>query len=329
MAEFVGADHRVARGITKRKSPSTADAPDESGRTVLLALFANAVVAIAKICAGVVGGSQVMWAEAGHSMSDTLNQAFLHTALRRSRKEPDRQHPFGYGKERFFWALIAAVGIFVAGAGFSLYEATQAFTEAPTASPKEFVINYAVFGLALVVDGISGIRAYRQTRREARDRGRTFTQHIKLSPDPSVKTVVSEDTVAVIGNLLGIAATVAQQVTGRSLWDGVAALIIMAMLIFVAFALARDNKDLLVGEALEPETEEQIAEFLRQQDAVTDVLELSTMRLGTERTLVVARVDFANDLSASELMNVSEHVERRLRSAFPEIGQVFLGPKRS
>lgn len=296
---------------------------------MLLALCANAIVAIAKICAGLVGGSQVMWAEAGHSVSDTLDQAFLHTALRRSRKKPDRQHPFGYGKERFFWALIAAVGIFVAGAGFSLYEAIQAFAEAPTASPKKAVINYAVFGLALVVDGISGIRAYRQTRREARDCGRTLTQHIKLSPDPSVKTVVSEDTVAVIGNLLGVAATAARQVTGRPLWDGVAALIIMAMLIFVAFALARDNKDLLVGEALEPEAEEQIAAFLRQQEAVTDVLELSTMRLGTETTLVIARVDFADDLSAAELISISEQVERGLRSEFPEIAQVFLGPKRS
>lgn len=301
--------------------------PDNSSRTVLVALCANAIVAIAKIGAGVVGGSQVMWAEAGHSVSDTFNQAFLYTSLHRSRKKPDRQHPFGYGKERFFWALIAAVGIFVAGAGFSLYEATEAFTQAPTAGQKEFTLNYGVFGFALVIDGISGIRAYRQTRQEARDRGRTLTQHIKLSPDPSVKTVVSEDSVAVIGNLLGIAATAAEQITRQPLWDGVAALIIMGMLIFVAFALARDNKDLLVGEALEPEAEQKIANFLLQQDAVTDVLDLSTMRLGTESTLVVARVDFADNLSASDIKDVSQRVEYELREAFPEVQQVFLDTK--
>ncbi|MBO0864014.1 MAG: cation diffusion facilitator family transporter, partial [Mycobacterium sp.] len=299
----------------------------QSGRTVLVALGANAMVAVAKIAAGVVGGSQVMWAEAGHSVSDTFNQAFLYTSVRRSRKEPDRQHPFGYGKERFFWALIAAVSIFVAGAGFSLYEATEAFAEAPSAEPKEFGLNYAVFGFALVVESISGIRAYRQTRQEARDRGRTFTEHVKLSPDPSVKTVVSEDSVAVIGNLLGISATVAHHVTGQPLWDGVAALLIMAMLIFVAFALARDNKDLLVGEALEPEDEQKIVDFLRQQDAVTEVLELLTMRLGTESTLVVARVDFADHLSASDVKSVSQGVERELRDAFPEVQRVFLDPK--
>jgi divalent metal cation (Fe/Co/Zn/Cd) transporter len=94
--------------------------PNKSGGTVLLALGANAAVAVAKISAGFLGGSSVMWAEAGHSVSDTFNQAFLYTSLRRSGKEPTRQHPFGYGAERFFWALIAAVGIFVAGAGFSL-----------------------------------------------------------------------------------------------------------------------------------------------------------------------------------------------------------------
>lgn len=301
--------------------------PDKSGATVLLALFANAIVAVAKIGAGIVGGSQVMWAEAGHSVSDTFNQAFLYTSLRRSSKKPDRQHPFGYGKERFFWALIAAVGIFVAGAGFSLYEATEAFVEAPTAENKEFFLNYAVFSFALVVDGISGIRAYRQTRHEARDRGRTFTQHIKLSPDPSVKTVVSEDSVAIIGNLLGIAATAAQQATGQPLWDGVAALLIMAMLIFVAFALARDNKDLLVGEAIEPEDERKIADFLRRQEAVKEVFAVWTMRLGTDSTLVAARVDFGEEISAFDIKKAAEQVEQGLRATFPEIGTVFLDLK--
>ena len=132
--------------------------PNKSGGTVLLALGANAAVAVAKISAGLLGGSSVMWAKAGHSVSDTFNQPFLYTSLRRSGKEPTRQHPFGYGADRFFWALIAAVGIFVAGAGFSLYEANRAFTAAPTVDSKT-----------------------------------------KLSPDPSVKTVVSEDSVAIIG----------------------------------------------------------------------------------------------------------------------------------
>jgi cation diffusion facilitator family transporter len=297
---------------------------NKSGRTVLLALAANAAVAVAKIGAGFIGGSSVMWAEAGHSVSDTLNQAFLYTSLCRSVKEPNRQRPFGFGKERFFWALIAAVGIFVAGAGFSLYEATRAFTETSPAGSKTFVLNYAVFGFALAVDGISGIRAYHQTRQEARARGRTVAQQIKLSPDPSVKTVVSEDSVAVIGNLLGISATAAQQVTNQPLWDGVAALMIMGILIFVAFALARDNKDLLVGEAVEPEEEQQIAAFLKRHDAVKEVYDVLTMRLGTE---IAARVDFGDNITASEIKKASERVEQGLRTTFTDIDRVFLDVK--
>lgn len=296
----------------------------KSGTTVLLALGANAAVALAKIGAGIVGGSAVMWAEAGHSVSDTLNQAFLYTSLRRSTKEPDRQHPFGYGKERFFWALIAAVGIFVAGAGFSLYEAFRAFNAAPQNAGREYVVNYAVFGLALVVEGISAVRAYRQTRHEAQQRGRSLARHIKLSPDPSVKAVVSEDTVSVIGNVLGIAATAAQQATNQPLWDGVAALLIMGMLIFVAFALARDNKDLLIGEAIEPEEEKKIVDFLLKEAAVKAVHDIVTMRLGTESTLVVARVDFDDAINGAEIQDVAGQVQRGLRDAFPNVERVFL-----
>lgn len=296
----------------------------KSGTTVLLALGANAAVAIAKIGAGIIGGSAVMWAEAGHSVSDTLNQAFLYTSLRRSTKEPDRQHPFGYGKERFFWALIAAVGIFVAGAGFSLYEAVRAFNAAPQNAGREYVVNYAVFGIALVAEGISAVRAYTQTRHEAQKRGRSLARHIKLSPDPSVKAVVSEDTVSVIGNVLGIAATAAQQATNQPLWDGVAALIIMGMLIFVAFALARDNKDLLIGEAIEPEEEQKIVDFLLSEAAVKAVHDIVTMRLGTESTLVAARVDFDDALSGTEIQDVAGQVQRGLRAAFPNVERVFL-----
>lgn len=291
----------------------------------MVALGANAVVALAKIAAGFVGGSAVMWAEAGHSVSDTLNEFFLYTSLRRSEKEPDRQHPFGYGKERFFWALIAAVGIFVAGAGFCLFEAIRAFTEQPQHAPKVFVINYAVFGIALLFEGASWVRAYRQTREEAHQLGRTFAQHIKLSPDPCVKTVASEDTVAVIGNVLGIASTAAQQITDQPMWDGIAALAIMAMLVFIAFALARDNKDLLIGEAVEPETEEQLAAFLRRS-GVKAVDEILTMRLGTDSTLVAARVDFEDDMTAAELKRLNEEVEHEIQKQFPTVKQVFLSP---
>jgi cation diffusion facilitator family transporter len=283
-------------------------------------------VAAAKITAGLIGGSAVMWAEAGHSVADTLNQTFLYASLRRADREADRQHPFGYGKERFFWALIAAVGVFVAGAGFSLFEAFKSFTEKPQRNTTEFLINYAVFGAAAILEGISWIRAYRQTRQEANRLGRSVARHIKLSPDPNVKTVVSEDTVAVAGNLLGIGGTALQQITDQPLWDGVAALMIMAMLVFVAFALARDNKDLLIGEAIEPEQERKITAILEGDDRIKKVLDLMTMRLGTESVLLAARVDFVDDLSGEELQQATSEVEDNLRESFPGIKRIFLDP---
>jgi cation diffusion facilitator family transporter len=298
----------------------------KSGPTVLVALGANAAVAAAKITAGLIGGSAVMWAEAGHSVADTLNQTFLYASLRRADREADRQHPFGYGKERFFWALIAAVGVFVAGAGFSLFEAFKSFTEKPQRNTTEFLINYAVFGAAAILEGISWIRAYRQTRQEANRLGRSVARHIKLSPDPNVKTVVSEDTVAVAGNLLGIGGTALQQITDQPLWDGVAALMIMAMLVFVAFALARDNKDLLIGEAIEPEQERKITAILEGDDRIKKVLDLMTMRLGTESVLLAARVDFVDDLSGEELQQATSEVEDNLRESFPGIKRIFLDP---
>jgi len=298
----------------------------KSGGTVLLALAANAAVAVAKITAGVIGGSAVMWAEAGHSVADTLNQGFLYTSLRRADKDPDRQHPFGYGKERFFWALIAAVGVFVAGAAFSLFEAFKSFTEPPHHDTTEYLINYAVFGAAIVFEGVSWIRGYRQTRQQAERHGRGIAEHIKHTPDPNVKTVVSEDTVAVAGNVLGIGATALQQATDQPLWDGVAALIIMAMLVFVAFALARDNKDLLIGEAIEPEEEQEIAALLQSDDRIEKVREVLTMRLGAETVLLAARVEFVNDLSAADVQDAASRSEDRLRDSFPHIKRIFLHP---
>jgi cation diffusion facilitator family transporter len=298
----------------------------KSGPTVLMALGANVAVAAAKITAGFIGGSAVMWAEAGHSVADSLNQCFLYTSLRRSDREADRQHPFGYGKERFFWALIAAVGVFVAGAGFSLFEAFKSFTEKPQHNATEFLINYAVFGAATLFEGISWVRAYRQTRQEANRLRRSIAQHIKHSPDPNVKTVVSEDTVAMAGNVLGIGGTALHQLTGQPLWDGLTALMIMAMLIFVAFALARDNKDLLIGEAIEPEQEQKITAILEKDDRIKKVLDLMTMRIGTESVLLAARVDFVDDLSGEELQQATSQFEDNLRESFPGIKRIFLDP---
>lgn len=217
----------------------------------------------------------------------------------------------------------------MAGAGFSLFQAFRAFSETPQSADRGFLIEYIVFGFAAVVEGVSWVRAYRQTRGEAREQSRSLIQYIRLSLDPNVKTVASEDTVAVIGDVLGLAATGAQQATGQPLWGGVAALIIMVMLIFVAFALARDNKDLLIGEAIEPEKEEKIHHLIQQQDGVDKVLDLRSTRLGTDQALVAARVDVAGSVDGSQVEELSEHIDHKLRNELPEVSLVFIHPRRS
>ncbi|MEU4294215.1 cation diffusion facilitator family transporter [Kribbella sp. NPDC026596] len=169
---------------------------EESDGTVLLAGAANLAIAIAKVVAGLLSGSTALLAEAAHSVADTLNQAFLLTALRRSRKPADARHPFGYGMERYFWSLLAAVGILVLGAGFSIAEGVRAvFDPEPIAA---LAMIYSVLALSFLFEGTSWLRAITQVRREAREHGVPFLTHLK-NAEPAVKTVAFEDSAALIG----------------------------------------------------------------------------------------------------------------------------------
>src|SRR6195952_807978 len=173
---------------------------DESVGTVLVAGGANLAIAIAKLAGGLVSGSTAMLAEAAHSFADTLNQVFLMAALKRSKKPADSQHPFGYGMERYFWSLIAAVGIFVLGAGYSIYEGIRAVLD-----PEELgslLVSYIVLALGFVLEGSSWLKAVRQLRGEAVEQDRGFFEHLWITPDPTAKTVAFEDTAALIGLVL-------------------------------------------------------------------------------------------------------------------------------
>ena len=152
---------------------------DESTATVLLAGGANLAIAIAKLAGGLVSGSTAMLAEAAHSFADTLNQVFLMAALKRSKKPADALHPFGYGMERYFWSLIAAVGIFVLGAGYSIFEGIKAVLQ-----PEELgslLIAYVVLGVSFLFEGASWLKAVRQLSGEAEEQGRGFFEHLKIT----------------------------------------------------------------------------------------------------------------------------------------------------
>jgi cation diffusion facilitator family transporter len=296
----------------------------ESRLTVSVALAANAAVTVTKITAGVIGGSSAMLSEGAHSISDTLNEVFLVASVQRSERPADARHPFGYGAERFFWALIAAVGIFVAGGGFSFFEAYSSFRSPPHGG--HWVLNYVVLGVSGLFEGGSLIRALHQVRREAAQADRDPVTHVRLSADPAVKTVASEDTIAVTGLVLAALGVALHQVTGNGAWEGVASALIGGLLIVAAFALARDTMSLLIGEAVPDDLVGRIEEVIGTNPMVDDVVELLTRYLGAHEILVAVRVDLAGRLTSDDIERMSADIDSDLRRLSPEITQVFIDP---
>jgi cation diffusion facilitator family transporter len=298
-------------------------ADEESTGTVITALVANLSIAVAKIAAGLIGGSSAMLAEGAHSVADTTNQVFLLTSLRLSRKEPDDTHPFGYGKERFFWSLLAAVGIFVSGAVFSIYEGVQGLLSGESAAAG-YLLSYAVLGISFVAEGVSWLKAVRQLRGEAKHASRGMIEHVRLSSDPTVKTVFSEDTAALIGLVLAGAGLALHQITGQAVWDATAAIAIGVLLAIVAYVLGRDTKEMLIGEAAPAPVRDAIRRELAGHPEVDRVVEVRTMLLGPETLLVAARLDMDDSLGAAEVEDRTDEIAARLQEKFPQVKEVYL-----
>jgi cation diffusion facilitator family transporter len=251
-----------------------------------------------------------------------VNELFLVASIRRSERPADERHPFGYGAERFFWSLLAAVGIFVAGGGFSLFEAYRAFTE-PSRTAR-WVLEYLVLALAAVFEGVSLARATYQVRTEAASVGRAPMEHVVKSADPAMKTVAFEDTIAVFGVAVAATGIALHQVTGNGQWEGVASAMIGLLLIFAAFALARDNMSLLIGESVEPALVDTIEATIAGHPMVAEVVELLTRYLGAHEVLVAARVILVEGLSSGQIARMSSEIDARVRQCDAEVTQVFL-----
>jgi cation diffusion facilitator family transporter len=296
-----------------------------SRRTVLVALGANAAIAAAKFAGGLIAGSSAMLSEAAHSVADTMNQVFLLVSLAFSQREPDLEHPFGYGKERFFWSFMAAVMIFVSGAVFSAFQGVHRIASAGT-EKESFGVAYAVLGFALVAEGISLVRAARQTRAEARAAGRPHLHFVRRSRDPTTKTVLFEDTAAVVGVVLALAGVGASQATGNPAWDGVASLAIALLLAVVAVGLGHQTYELLIGQAAEPEERRAIEEVLRRHPEIVEVGDVFTMVLAPDQLLVAVHFDVSDELNGDDVERMTDELEDELRREVPTVWRVFLDP---
>jgi cation diffusion facilitator family transporter len=293
--------------------------------TVQLALAANLGVGLAKLVAGLLTGSGALLSEAAHSAGDTTTEVLLLVALRRSGRPADRRHPFGYGKERFFWSLLAAVAIFVSGAGFSVFQGVHTLLTGGEFHGREWV-DYAVLGVALVLESVSLRNAAGQIRQQTRRRRRSVARVVLEPEDPTVNSVVLEDTTAVLGIVIAAAGVALHQITGSAVPDGIASLIIGTLLLGVAFLLARSCADLLIGKQAAPELLREIEAFLERQREIDDVVDLLTMVVGTGRVLVCARADFVDTVSAGELESACVRIETQLREQYPEVTEVFIQP---
>jgi len=291
--------------------------------TVLIAGAANVFVGAIKLAAGIMVGSSAMLAEAAHSAADTLNQAFLLASLRWGERPADPKHPFGYGQERYFWSLLAAFGIFIAGAGFSFFEGLLALQRGSTESP---LIAFVVLAAAGVAEGTSLVRVLIQFRGEARRDHVEVLEHVRSSPDTTVKATLFEDSAAMIGLALAALGLALRQVTGSPVWDGAASMAIGCLLVAVAVRLRLDSRSYLIGRAADPRDLETIRAEIENAPGVDALVDLRTMHLGPERLIVAAQVAFSDDISADRAEDVADDIDRRLSDRLPLVPHVFLDP---
>ncbi|MFF7857314.1 cation diffusion facilitator family transporter [Streptomyces sp. NPDC007904] len=284
--------------------------------TVLVALAANLVIAVAKAVGGLAAASPALLSEAAHSVADSLNEVFLLAALRRSRRPADRRHPFGYGKERFFWSLLAAVGIFVMGGCFSFYQGVESLTHDREEELGGYVAGLVVLGVALLAEGGSLLRALYQVRKQG-----GLGSGLR---DPALRTVVAEDGTAVVGVSLAIVGMALHMVTGDVVWEAAASLAIGALLVYVAYRLGREARDQLIGEAADPGASGRIRALLRAQPEIDSVEALLTMKTGLDSVLVAARVDLVPGLDSERVEDVAVRIKQSIAGVVPEADQIFL-----
>ncbi|WP_433342294.1 cation diffusion facilitator family transporter [Micromonospora sp. CA-111912] len=303
---------------------SEADVRAESVGTVVVAGAANLAIAVAKLAAGLISGSAAMLSEAAHSVADTTTEALLYLALRRGARPADVRHPFGYGKESYVWAFLAALFTFVAGAGFAITHGVT--TILVHEHSGNYLVSYVVLAVSFAIESVSLARAVRQIRRESRRWRTTPRRFLRLTADTTVKAVFLEDSAALVGLLLAAAGLTLSHWTGDELYDGLASIAIGVLLLVVAGTLAKANISLLVGRAIPERLRLEIEQELNGLPAVERIDTLLTMQLGPDDILVAAKVDFRDEATGAVIEAAADEAERRLIERYPEIGYVFLDP---
>jgi cation diffusion facilitator family transporter len=292
----------------------------ESKTAVYAAIGGNLAIAVTKFMGATVTGSSAMLSEGIHSLVDTGNGALLLLGLKRSKLPPDDDHPFGHGKELYFWSLIVAVLIFGLGGGVSAYEGILHMLDPnPLEDPKW---NYVVLAFAMVFEGVSFAFALRAFLKEKRDE--PFWDALRSSKDPTTYTVLAEDSAALLGLMAAFAGVYASHRLEMPVLDGAASVVIGILLAGVAALLIRESRGLLVGEGVRHETADSIRATVRRYDGVTAAARPVTMYLGPEDVLLVLDVQFASELSAAEVTSTIARMEKEIRERYSRIKRIYI-----
>ncbi|MGR3983829.1 MAG: cation diffusion facilitator family transporter [Gammaproteobacteria bacterium] len=288
---------------------------------VLAALLGNGLIAITKFLAAGITGSSAMLSEAIHSVVDTGNQGLLLWGMKRAARPADERHPFGYGMELYFWTFVVAILIFAIGAGVSLYEGIhKLFMPEPVLRP---MVNYVVLAVAMVFEAAAWAVAFREFRRNKKA-SHGYFEAVRLSKDPTVFTVLFEDSAAMLGLIFALIGLLLTQFFADPRFDALASISIGIILAGTAMVLAYESKGLLIGESASSEVRTGIRRILGQERGILSINEILTMHLGPQDVLLTISLDFSDAMSSADVEERISLLETRIKGKFPEIARIFI-----
>lgn len=287
---------------------------------IYAALAGNGLIAITKFIASAITGSSAMFSEAIHSVVDTGNQGLMLYGMKRASKPADARHPFGYSMELYFWTFVVAILIFSLGAGFSLYEGVSKLAS-PHAIQKP-IVNYIVLGFAMIFEGAAWAVAFKEFRKTKGTL--SYFKAVQRSKDPTVFTVLFEDSAAMLGLMAALIGVSLTQITGNPVFDAIASITIGIILGCTAAVLSYESKGLLIGEAARPTVIGNIRKLVNNREGIISINELLTMHFGPHDILLNLSIDFVDGISASEVEALISKLEKDIKSAHPEITRVFI-----
>jgi cation diffusion facilitator family transporter len=312
----------MVRGITSHY-PAPMAGSGHGTRAVVAALLANLGIAIAKFVGFLLTRSTSMLAEAVHSVADSGNQALLLLGQKRSRRAPTAEHPFGYGRERYFWAFVVALILFSLGGMFAIYEGVTKIRDPHELESPSIAIGILL--VAIVLESASFRTAIVESRR-AKEPGMSWWGFIRRSKQPELPVVLLEDLGALVGLFFALAAVSATVVTDDALWDGIGTLSIGVLLVVIAIILAIEMKGLLIGEAASLTDQQRIAAAIEIEPSVTRLIHMRTEHIGPDELLVGAKVELVHGLSVEEAVEAVNRIENSVRRTVPTARIMYLEP---